>query len=89
MHPLIKRFIKLKRCRDAYWEIAGEQMGLGKPWEPDWSDMHNDVYGIQLVTDDTNAIYHESASFTFPSEEILNEFCKNFKNLIKQCKELL
>jgi hypothetical protein len=25
---------ELKICRDAYWKIAGEQMGLGKPWEP-------------------------------------------------------
>ena len=27
-------FICLIRCRDAYWKIAGEEMGLGKPWEP-------------------------------------------------------
>lgn len=25
---------ELRICRDAYWKIAGEQMGLGKPWEP-------------------------------------------------------
>lgn len=25
---------ELKICRDAYWKIAGEQMGLGRPWEP-------------------------------------------------------
>ena len=29
---------KLLVCRDAYWKIAGEEMGLGKPWEPDWKD---------------------------------------------------
>ena len=80
---------KLLICRNAYWKIAGEQMGLGKPWKPNWSDTNEEVYGIQLVTDDTNMIYHESASFTFPTEEILNEFCKNFKDLIEKCKELL
>ena len=30
---------KLKICRDAYWKIAGDEMGLDKPWEPDWN--HN------------------------------------------------
>ena len=29
---------KLLICRDAYWKIAGEQMELGKPWEPNWTD---------------------------------------------------
>ena len=27
---------KLIICRDVYWKIYGEQMGLGKPWEPDF-----------------------------------------------------
>ena len=86
---LYESFIQLIRCRNAYWKIAGEQMGLDKLWEPNWSDTKEEVYGIQLITDDTNMIYHESASFTFPTKEILNEFCKNFKELIEQCKELL
>lgn len=30
---LYRPFIKLMRCRDAYWKIAGEQMELGRPWE--------------------------------------------------------
>ena len=29
---------KLIIMRDAYWKLAGEQMGLGKPWEPDWNE---------------------------------------------------
>ena len=86
---LLDAFMKLRICRNAYWKIAGEQMGLGKSWQPSWSDTNEEVYGIQLVTDDTNMIYHESAIFTFPTEEILNEFCENFKDLIEQCKELL
>ena len=86
---LLDAFMKLRICRNAYWKIAGDEMRLGKSWQPSWSDINEDVYGIQLVTDDTNMIYHESASFTFPTEEILNEFCKNFKDLIEQCKELL
>ena len=35
-------FIKLKRCRDAYWKIAGEEMDLDGPWEPnDDTDIYN------------------------------------------------
>lgn len=33
---LIVTLQKLLVCRDAYWKIAGEQMGLEKPWKPDW-----------------------------------------------------
>ena len=36
-YKLLNAFQKLLMCRDAYWKIAGEEMGLGKPWEPDWS----------------------------------------------------
>ena len=35
-YSLCISFIKLKRCRDAYWKIYGEELGLGKPWEPSW-----------------------------------------------------
>ncbi len=85
----LQNLYRLFICRNAYWKIAGKQMGLRGPWKPNWSDTNEEVYGIQLSTNDTNMIYHESASFTFPTEEILNEFCKNFKELIEQCKELL
>jgi hypothetical protein len=33
----LEAFRKLLICRDAYWKIAGEQLELDKPWEPDWS----------------------------------------------------
>lgn len=33
---LYESFIQLIRCRNAYWKIYGEQMGLGGPWEPNW-----------------------------------------------------
>ena len=34
LYTLLENFRKLRICRDAYWKIAGEEMGLGKPWEP-------------------------------------------------------
>jgi hypothetical protein len=33
-------------CRNTYWKIAGEQMGLDKPWEPDWSMYSEKKYCI-------------------------------------------
>ena len=71
---LINAFIKLKVCRDAYWKIAGEETGLGKPWEPNEASI-NAQYGIRPLL--------------FPSKEIYNIFYDNFKDLIEQCKELL
>ncbi len=87
---LIQAFQKLLICRNAYWKIAGEQMGLGKPWEPDWtvqsfkytihSKRGNLIKGIGI---DRNTI------LIFPTEEIRDTFHENFKDLIEQCKELL
>ena len=37
-HELIIRFQELLIARDAYWKIAGEEMGLGKPWEHDFAN---------------------------------------------------
>lgn len=34
----MRSFQKLRICRDAYLKIAGEQMGLGKPWKPSKND---------------------------------------------------
>ena len=33
-------------CRNAYWKIAGEQMGLDKSWEPDWSNNNETKFCI-------------------------------------------
>lgn len=65
---------KLFICRNAYWKIAGEEMGLDKPWKPNEDSMIAQ-YGIRPLL--------------FPSKEIYNMFYDNFKDLIKECKELL
>ena len=93
---LLKQLRYLRRlciCRDAYWKIAGEQMGLDKPWEPDWTDFNEERYGLytqanKIVLDvygggDVNCI------LTFPTEEMRDAFYENFKGLIDKCKELL
>lgn len=78
-------------CRDAYWKIAGEEMGLGKTWEPDWSKaderkcciVNTEGKIVKWVQKTTNKI------LSFPTEEVRDAFYENFKELIVSCKELL
>ena len=86
----INNFYKLLLCRDTYWKIAGEQMGLGKPWEPDCTD-DTLKYGIRTYRNKINCYYtfERNGLLLFPTEEMQNEFYKNFRELIEQCKELL
>ena len=81
---------KLIICRDAYWKIAGEEMGLGKPWEPDWSK--SEPKYVLVCT--CNGIEKQWEStyckiFAFPTEEIRDAFFEDFKDLIEQCKKFL
>ena len=83
---------KLKRCRDAYWKIAGEEMGLGKSWEPDWERGSIDYVicnagGKIILTDIPNSAYNHI--LTFPTEEMRDAFYEAFKEFIEKCKELL
>jgi hypothetical protein len=83
---------KLIICRNAYWKIAGEQMGLDKPWEPDWNDHNQPKFGIHNVQNNIHTItLHvlKNLILVFPSEEMRDAFFKNFKNLIEECKEML
>lgn len=87
---LFTNLIKLKRCRDAYWKIAGEQMGLGKPWEPDWksSDLKYVIktMGDEICESTECAI---NCFLAFPTEEMRDEYKNNFDAQIKFCKEYL
>lgn len=83
---LIIRFQELHIARDAYWKIAGEQMGLGKPWEPDWDNLSTNHEFIKI---DKGCFTYSSRLLVFPTEEMRDAFYDNFKNLIENCKELL
>ena len=87
---LTDSFIRLKRCRDAYWKIAGEQMGLGKPWEPDWNTKEL-KYIIYYENDKLwfNDEISRNTIIAFPTEEMRDAFFEKFKELIELCKELL
>ena len=79
----------LRICRDAYWKIAGEEMGLEKPWE------NNDCEIVYGICRDRGAIvkrddyFGATHTFEFPIREMRDAFYENFKDLIKICKELL
>ena len=88
---IIEEFIKLINARNAYWKIAGEEMGLGKPWKPDWNNVCDKytiyvVYGNEIWRDKGQTI---NALLAFPTAEMRDAFYENFKDLIEQCKELL
>lgn len=90
---LYESFIQLIRCRNAYWKIAGEQMGLGKPWKPNWNDQDwSDMYYIAFDGKDIlveNGYPCCNIILIFPTEEMRDAFYENFKDLIESCKELL
>lgn len=88
---LYESFIKLIRCRNAYWKIAGEQMGLGKPWEPDWTNNYQKKWTINFYQGKINFTTGPNVQFilAFPTVEMRDAFFENFKELIKECINLL
>jgi hypothetical protein len=77
-------------CRDAYWKIAGEEMGLGKPWEPDYNSLKT-KYTIEVIENKVVVIstMSENHILAFPTEEMRDAFYENFKVEIELVKELL
>lgn len=81
---------KLLICRNAYWKIAGEEMGLGDSWKYDMSkDEFSCAISYQYGWIEKNEIRHKNAILAFPTKEMRDAFYENFKDLIEQCKELL
>lgn len=88
---LMESFVKLLICQDAYWKIAGEELGLDRHWEPDWTDDKTVKYGIwrfqnTIIKDN---VIRTNRLLVFPTVEMRDTFYVNFKDLIEQCKELL
>ena len=83
---LANNFLRLKICRDAYWKIAGEEMGLDKPWNPDWENLSTNHEFIKISK---GCFIYSSRVLVFPTEEMRDVFFENFKDLIESCKELL
>ena len=92
---LLESFQKLLICRDAYWKLYGEEMGLNRPWEPDYDSGVN-KYGIiclngvvQESNPTTNWERHLNKVLDFPTAEMRDAFKENFDPDIEICKELL
>ena len=88
--PELCALYKLLMCRDAYWKIAGEEIGLGKSWEPDWSTyVHKFCIGTDKGKIRKECVTTGNRILAFPTEEMRDVFYENFKDLIESCKELL
>ena len=89
--PLLENLQRLLICRDAYWKIAGEQMGLDKPWKPDWQNINLIKFIIVCRRNSIIKDFFEAKNvmLAFPTEEMRDAFYENFKELINDCKELL
>ena len=88
---LLHRFQQLLICRDAYWKIASKQIGLDKPWKPDWKSFYSMKHCIgtdKVIVGRCNRTTGNKI-LAFPTEEMRDAFYDNFKELIEQCKELL
>ena len=88
---LFRCLILLKRCRDAYWRIAGDEMGLGKPWEPDWMNNLQHKHYISTEWDEIKINFNSTTNkvLAFPTAEMRDAFYENFKEEIEFVKELL
>ena len=84
---LIESFVKLLVCRDAYWKLYGEEMGLGKSWEPTMET----VYCISRNDNVMKCSYRGGKSniLEFPTPEMRDAFKENFDPDIEICKEFL
>ena len=86
----LNSLFRLLMCCKAYWKIAGEELGLGEPWEP---DLENEElycirnYNKQITISRTNTAFNKI--LIFPTKEMCDTFYENFKDLIESCKELL
>lgn len=91
--PLLEDLQELFICRDAYWKLYGEEMGLGKPWKPDWAMYsglkHCIIYSNNEIKWQCKSFVTEAKILAFPTAEMRDAFYENFKELIEICKELL
>ena len=88
---LFKTFHMLYICRDAYWQLYGEEIGLDKPWEPDWEtlDKKYNIYNYRGVISHDDFTVVDRCVLIFPTAEMRDAFYENFKKEIEMCKELL
>ena len=84
-------FRKLIDARNAYWKIYGEENGLGKPWEPDYTKERYIIYKWvdEIFKGYKAGGFGERFILEFPTEEMRDAFKENFDPDIETCKEFL
>ena len=87
---IVNEYRKLINARNAYWKIAGEEMGLGKPWEPDYTEeSYEQGSPIKYVIYYTGTHITKgqkctpSYALSFPTIEMRDAFYENFKEEIE------
>ena len=88
----LRNFQQLLLCRDTYWKVAGDEMGLDKLWKPYNGQESCKKYVIQTVYGKVTCLdtwCQTRNILEFPTAEIRDNFYENFKELIELCKELL
>ncbi len=88
---LLSKFQELLICRDAYWKIAGEEMGLSESWKPDWSNNQQQKYTIHFYQNQLTLTQGPNVSYilAFPTKEMRDFFAENFNELIMKCIDFL
>ena len=88
---IIGKFTRLINARNAYWRVAGQEMGLGKPWKPDWANQESPKYCIASCEGrvKTAERYIVNTILAFPTAEMRDAFYEVFREEIEICKELL
>ena len=86
----MRKFQELINARNAYWKIYGEDVGLEKPWEPNWTSFEGYpaiyMYRYQITLSVARDEHH---CLVFPTEKMRDAFYENFKDRIEECKEFL
>lgn len=80
---LYEKFIRLIRCRDAYWKLA-------KGWQPIWvNEMTKYIISFRRGEIYKGVATHSHATLAFPTAEMRDAFLENFKKLILACEHIL
>ena len=76
----ILQFIQLSQC---YYRYVGD-------WKPDWTQ-NTFKYVIRVFRNSVECENYQNTNhfFTFPTEQMRNEFFNNFKDQLEKCKSLI